>query len=154
MRRARLSWISLRATVILLSICSPSNQERISTWTRLRGEVCGPVSCIGDSTLINRPGQILVLIPRSFCGAIHIRGRKNGHHILPALSITSRLIKSTCCNRDNLFHVGEPSQSGEGTDFLELRSCQGKIIVGYSGEDSYEPNDTDCWQKGCGLSKA
>ncbi|KAF7982591.1 hypothetical protein HWV62_27607 [Athelia sp. TMB] len=100
----------------------------------------------------SRRGDILVLIPRTFCGAIHVRGRKNSHQILPALSSASRLLKST--HKENLLLVGEPSATanGEGTDFLQLRSCRGKIIVGYSGEDQYQPNEVSFWQKFLGGS--
>ncbi|KZP25575.1 hypothetical protein FIBSPDRAFT_783140 [Athelia psychrophila] len=102
----------------------------------------------------SRRGHILVLIPRNFRGAIHIRGRKNGHQILPALSMASRVLKST--HQENLILVGEPSPStsGDGTDFLELRSRHGKITVGYTGDDAYQPDDTSFWQKFFGGGKA
>lgn len=138
-----------------MSICSPSNREKISTWTHIRGEVCNPVSRGSAHTnFMDYTGHILVLIPRNFRGAIHIRGRKNGHQILPALSMASRVLKST--HQENLILVGEPSPStsGDGTDFLELRSRHGKITVGYTGDDAYQPDDTSFWQKIFGGGKA
>jgi len=109
------------------------------------------------SVLANVPlhtGDVLVLIPRNFCGAIQLNSRKARHKVLPALSSASRVLKTT--DRDALILIGDPStatsaSSGTAdnlsTDFCQLKSRSGKVIVGFSGEDEYVPTETSVWQK-------
>ncbi|KIM90508.1 hypothetical protein PILCRDRAFT_812256 [Piloderma croceum F 1598] len=101
----------------------------------------------------SRKGHVLILIPRSFCGAIQLNSRKDGCKILPALSSVSRVLKTT--DRDTLILVGDPSSVSASpdtaddlsTDFCQLRSRSGKVTVGFSGEDKYVPTETSVWQK-------
>lgn len=43
--------------------------------------------------------------------------------------------------------LGEPSPKREDTDYLQMESLHGKVIVGFSGEDKYQPNEATFWQK-------
>jgi hypothetical protein len=98
-------------------------------------------------------GHVLVLIPRSFCGAIQLNSRKNGCKVLPALSSASRVLKTT--DRDVLILVGDPSSVSAptetaddlSTDFCQLKSRSGKVTIGFSREDKYVPTETSVWQK-------
>jgi len=98
-------------------------------------------------------GHVLVLIPRSFYGAIQLNSRKDGCNVLPALSSASRVLKTT--DRDTLILIGDPSSvsaspetAGDlSTDFCQLKSRSGKVTVGFSREDKYVPTETSVWQK-------
>ncbi|KZP25571.1 hypothetical protein FIBSPDRAFT_855759 [Athelia psychrophila] len=100
----------------------------------------------------SRKGNILVLIPRSFRGCIQIRSRKKGYQVLPALSGSSRALNSTA--KEILVLVGEPSSNEDDTDYLQLESNHGKVIVGISNEDEYQPNTATFWQKFFGIEKS
>ena len=98
-------------------------------------------------------GRIFVLIPRNFCGAIQLKSRKGGYNVLPALSSASRVL--TAKDREALILVGDPnsvpSSSGitddSTTDFCQLGSASGKVIIGFTGEDKYVPTETGLWEK-------
>jgi len=101
----------------------------------------------------SRRGRIFVLIPRNFCGAIQLKSRKGGYNVLPALSSASRVL--TAKDREALILVGDPnsvpSSSGitddSTTDFCQLGSASGKVIIGFTGEDKYVPTETGLWEK-------
>jgi len=42
----------------------------------------------------SRKGRVLVLIPRSFGGAIQLKSRKGAYEVLPALASASRALES------------------------------------------------------------
>jgi len=100
----------------------------------------------------SRKGRVLVLIPRNFYGAIQLKSRKSAHKVLPALSSASRVLIAK--DREMLILVGDPSASSASpgtaddltTDFCQLGSRKGKVIVGFSGEDKYVP-EIGRWQK-------
>jgi len=101
----------------------------------------------------SRHGRVLVLIPRSFCGAIQLKSRKGAYKVLPALSSASRVL--TAKDREVLILVGDPSSvsastgisDDSATDFCQLASRSGKVIVGFTGEDKYVPSESGMWQK-------
>jgi hypothetical protein len=71
---------------------------------------------------------------------------------LPVLSSASRLLKAK--DREALILIGGDSLSTSpdtaqdlGTDFCQLESRRGKVIVGFSGEDKYVPPEVGIWQK-------
>jgi len=100
----------------------------------------------------SRHGCVLVLIPRNFCGAIQLKSRKGAYKVLPTLSSVSRVMAAT--DRDALILVGDPSSASTSsgttddmaTDFCQLKSSRGKVVIGFSGEDKYVP-EPGLWQK-------
>ena len=68
---------------------------------------------------------------------------------MPVLSSASRLLKAK--DREALILIGGDSLSASandlGTDFCQLESRRGKVIVGFSGEDKYIPPEVGIWQK-------
>jgi hypothetical protein len=61
----------------------------------------------------------------------------------------------TAKDREALILVGDPnsvpSSSGitddSTTDFCQLGSASGKVIIGFTGEDKYVPTETGLWEK-------
>jgi hypothetical protein len=98
-----------------------------------------------------RKGNILVHIPKNFCGAIQLRSRKKGCRVLPALASNSRIL--TIKDNEVLLLIGDPSAvttSGMtddvSTDFCQLASRSGKVTVGFTGENDCVP-EVGIWKK-------
>lgn len=50
--------------------------------------------------------------------------------------------------------IGDPSSNQTDNDYLQMESRHGKVIVGFSNEDVYQPNETTFWQKVFGIKKS
>jgi len=101
----------------------------------------------------SRKGNVLVHIPRNFCGAIQLRSRKRGCIVLPALASHSRIL--TVKDNEMLLLIGDPSAASNATsgtvddvstDFCQLASRSGKVTVGFTGENDYVP-EISIWKK-------
>ena len=93
-------------------------------------------------SLIFHPGNIVVLLPRSFCGALQLRSPKGHLKFLPVLASSMRVMHAT--NEEALVLIGETSNAPSGSaspvaDYCKLTSRHGKVVVGVSGEDKYMP---------------
>lgn len=108
-----------------------------------------------NATLFLIPsGDALLLIPRNFCGVIHLKGRKKACMILPALASVSRLLQAK--DDDMFILIGDPSAVSDNTpgqpddlstDFCQVSSRSGKVVAGFTGEDKYVPEPPGMWQK-------
>ena len=130
--------------------CSHYSPENTYIWTYTPGKVRTATSDprrSGSDALFQ--GHVLVFIPRNFCGCIQIRSRKKGYQVLPALSAFSRALTST--DKETLVLIGDPSSNQDDSDYLQMESRHGKVIVGFSGEDQYKPNEATFWQKFFGI---
>lgn len=65
--------------------------------------------------------------------------------MLPALSAVARA--QTTTDKETLVMIGDPSSDQTDNDYLQMESRHGKVIVGFSNEDVYQPNEATFWQK-------
>lgn len=93
--------------------------------------------------LISFSGNIVVFLPNDFFGAIQLQTRKGTFHFLPALASIMRTMKEV--KGETLILIGQPTVNRE-VDFLQLNSRHGKIVVGLTGLDHYQPT-TSFWKK-------
>lgn len=86
-------------------------------------------------------GDIVVMLPRTYSGAIQLRTRKGTFEFLPHFASIMNVAKANETEALVLFgspltpNAGLPSQAA---DFSQLVARTGKIIVGLSGKDHYE----------------
>jgi len=98
----------------------------------------------------SRKGDILLFLPKTFCGVVQLSTRKGGLQLLPALAAIMRVVKET--DNEALLLLGNQTMSksnsgdNQALDFCQLNSRTGKLIVGLSGQDRYEPK-VGFWKK-------
>lgn len=89
----------------------------------------------------SRKGNTLLYIPPTFSGVIHLTTRKGELTMLPRLSASMKILKST--NKEVLVMVGSQSVDSTGNapvaDLCQLKSHSGNIVVGLAGQDKYSP---------------
>ena len=88
-------------------------------------------------------GNIIVFLPNDFFGAIQLQTRKGTLHFLPALASVMRTMKDI--GGEALVLVGQPTINRE-VDFLQLSARHGKIVIGLTGLDQYQPSGS-FWRK-------
>jgi hypothetical protein len=99
----------------------------------------------------SRRGKMIVLLPPTFCGEVHMRSSKlGGYDILPGLSSSIRSMNGK--RRKTLLLIGDNTPTAEGsksTDHCRLSSCHGRIILGLSGQDSMPipQREGNIWRK-------
>lgn len=97
-------------------------------------------------------GDVLLLIPRNYCGVIHLRGRKKACEVLSSLASVCRVLEAK--DHRIMILVGDPKamvEAGQAddpsTDFCQLESRWGRVNVGFTGEDKVVPEPPGVWQK-------
>ena len=99
-------------------------------------------------------GNVLLFIPRNFSGVIRLHGKRDKIKILPAVEAVVKFLHSK--NRETLLLIGDPgamsgSTSGQAddvsTDFCQITSKDGNVVLGFTGEDKWEPEVGDFWKK-------
>lgn len=101
----------------------------------------------------SKRGDIVLLIPKTFLGAIQLRSRKGSLTFLPAFARGVRLLKSD--DNEALVLVGDTSLASANSSNLEycgVTSRFGKITVGISGEDHFVA-EAGIWKRLGGLLK-
>ncbi|KAF9460530.1 hypothetical protein BDZ94DRAFT_1169452, partial [Collybia nuda] len=100
--------------------------------------------------VFSRRGDIVLLIPKTYCGAIQLSTRQGSIQFLPALAALMRIVRND--DDEALVLVGDQTMSRtnreqtQKLDFCQLNSRGGKLIVGISGQDRYEPK-VGFWKK-------
>jgi len=94
----------------------------------------------------SRKGNIVLLVPKSFHGAIHLRTTRRGSlNFLPAFASVMKFLKSD--DNEALVLVGDTTLGNFAEpDYCELTSRLGKVTVGVSGEDHYVA-EVGVWKK-------
>lgn len=104
-----------------------------------------------DSSL---SGNIVLFLPETFTGIVHLMTRKGEMAVLPALAGIMKVVKTS--DREVIFMI-TPKNFPNGADnpgettLCQLNTRKGTVVVGLSGRDQYVPQP-NFWKKlGCYL---
>lgn len=124
----------------------PPNRPRLSVEIYSQGGVFSYTNCI--PSLIDPPdlvGNIMLFLPRTFCGVLQLNTRKGTLHFLPAITAMMKVMNES--EHEALVLFGDQSSNeSSAADFCQLNSRHGKVIVGLSDIDKYE-EQPGFWQK-------
>jgi hypothetical protein len=104
-----------------------------------------------ESSPNHLPGNVHILIPRSFSGYIQLYCRHGDLVFLPNLANDMRVVSRH--EREINVVVGNAASGllGEGTewtgDMIHAASRHGNIVVGYIGEDNIPVPEPGYWKK-------
>ncbi|KAJ7043654.1 hypothetical protein C8F04DRAFT_1072864 [Mycena alexandri] len=105
-----------------------------------------------DLEVKSHSGTVVVFIPKTFAGAIQLR-TKSGHlEYLPAITRQVQPVKETDQESLVLFGKQNGPSSQLPSDFCNIMSGSGKIVVGLRGEDTYV-EEPGLWQRLGGFLK-
>ncbi|KAK6992177.1 hypothetical protein R3P38DRAFT_3087320 [Favolaschia claudopus] len=90
-----------------------------------------------DLDIESNSGTVAVFIPKTYGGAIQLYTKSGTFEFLPALSQHLNVVKARDTESLVLFGKQVPPSSQLPSDFCQIRTRSGKIIVGLSGEDTY-----------------
>ncbi|KAJ6518840.1 hypothetical protein C8R45DRAFT_949468 [Mycena sanguinolenta] len=96
-----------------------------------------------DLNVTNNSGKVVVFIPRTYGGPIQLETKSGSLEFLPALSQHLNIVKAG--DTESLVLFGTPS-SQHPTDFCQIRTRSGKIIVGLKDEDKVV-EELGFWQR-------
>jgi hypothetical protein len=90
-------------------------------------------------------GDIILFLPSTFSGVIHLTTRKGSLHLLSGLAAAMKVIKKT--DKEALVSMGDNAVYGDTkhVDFCQLTSRSGKLIVGLTGQDSHAQVKSGFW---------
>jgi hypothetical protein len=94
-------------------------------------------------------GNIVLFLPETFTGIVHLMTRKGEMAVLPALASIMKVVKTS--EREIIFMITPKNfpngadNSGE-TTLCQLSTRKGTIVVGLSGHDQYLPQPS-FWKK-------
>ena len=89
-----------------------------------------------------------MFLPETFCGVIQLSTRKGSLHFLPALAAAMKVVKKS--EKEALVSVGDLNMvtgDTKHTDFCQLDSRHGKLIVGLGGQDQHMEPGAGFWYK-------
>jgi len=114
-----------------------------------------PVRPIGlDVT--SRKGNIVLFVPDTFSGVVHLTTRKGDMVVLPALTNSMKVIKTS--GKEIMFtvtpkHLENRADNTSETTLCQLNTRKGNIVVGLGGYDQYA-SPPSFWKKlGCYLRR-
>jgi len=93
----------------------------------------------------SRKGNIALLVPRTFCGAIQVNSHRGTVTFLPRFAQHMRVVKST--DHSTLILFGSSSSESRTADYCELASRRGAIVLGLAGEDRYDGPEVGFWTR-------
>jgi len=100
----------------------------------------------------SRKGNIVVFLPETFTGVVHLLTRKGEMVVLPALASIMKVVKTS--TKEVIFMIppkNAADSSGSETTLCQLNTRKGTIVVGLAGHDQYE-SQPSFWKKlGCYL---
>ncbi|KAJ7180701.1 hypothetical protein C8R46DRAFT_1070300 [Mycena filopes] len=105
-----------------------------------------------DLEVRSKSGTVVIFIPRTFAGAIQLRTRSADLEYLPAITRQIQVVKAT--GRESLVLFGKQNTPASQlpSDFCNITTHSGKIVVGLRGEDTYV-EELGLWQRLGGLLK-
>jgi hypothetical protein len=94
-------------------------------------------------------GNIVLFLPESFTGIVHLTTRKGEMAVLPALASIMKVVKTS--PREVIFMIAPKSfpdgaDNSSETTLCQLNTRKGNVVVGLSGRDQYVPQ-TSFWKK-------
>lgn len=101
---------------------------------------------VTDSSL---SGNIVLFLPETFTGIVHLMTRKGEMAVLPALAGKMKVVKTS--QREVIFMI-VPKDFPNGADnsaettLCQLNTRKGNVVVGLSGRDQYLPQPS-FWKK-------
>jgi len=95
----------------------------------------------------SRRGNIALLIPPAFSGAIQLRTKRGSLTFLPNLAQHMRVLKTTENEALVLFGTSQTSLDTSTADYCELTSRFGSVTVGLAGADKYTSAEHGFWKK-------
>lgn len=120
-----------------------SRKGKGSRWKRL-----------GVITDLSISGNIVLFVPDTFSGVVHLTTRKGDMVVLPALADSMKVVKTS--GKEIIFtvtpkHLQNRVDNTSETTLCQLYSRKGNIVVGLSGYDKYA-SPPSFWKKlGCYL---
>ncbi|KAF8159515.1 hypothetical protein B0H34DRAFT_703816 [Crassisporium funariophilum] len=106
--------------------------------------------------ITSRKGNIVLFLPPSYSGLVHLTTRKGTMDVLPALAGIMKVVKTT--DKEVIFLVEGQNSTQEIDTSRETALCQlstrtGNVIVGLGGRDRYTP-PVGFWKRLMGSSKS
>lgn len=104
---------------------------------------------VTNSSLFFLSGNIVLFLPDTFTGIVHLMTRKGEMAILPALASIMKVVKTS--EREVIFMIA-PKNFPNGADncaettLCQLNTRKGNVVVGLSGRDQYLPQP-GFWKK-------
>ena len=101
---------------------------------------------VTDSSL---SGNIVLFLPESFTGIVHLMTRKGEMAVLPVLAGIMKVVKTS--DKEIIFMIA-PKNAPSGADYsgettlCQLNTRKGTVVVGLSGRDQYAPQP-GFWKK-------
>ncbi|KAJ7334178.1 hypothetical protein DFH08DRAFT_880422 [Mycena albidolilacea] len=99
-----------------------------------------------DLDITNNSGNVVIFLPRTYGGAIDLRTKHGSIEFLPAISEHINVVKAGATESLVLFGKQVPPSSQLPSDFCQIRTRSGRIIVGLKGEDTYV-EELNFWQR-------
>jgi len=99
-----------------------------------------------DLEITSNSGTVVIFIPRTYGGAIQLHTKSGSLEFLPAISEHINVVKASDTESLVLFGKQVPPSSQLPSDFCDVRTRSGKIIVGLRGEDRYV-EELGLWQR-------
>ncbi|KAJ6515126.1 hypothetical protein C8R47DRAFT_961550 [Mycena vitilis] len=99
-----------------------------------------------DLEVQSNSGTVVVLIPKTYGGAIQLHTKSGSFQFLPAMSTQIHVVKSGDTESLVLFGQQSTPSSQLPSDFSHIRTRSGNIIVGLRGEDKYV-EELGLWQR-------
>ncbi|KAF7356567.1 hypothetical protein MVEN_00990400 [Mycena venus] len=94
----------------------------------------------------NHSGTVVIFIPRTYGGAIQLATKSGSIQFLPAMSQHINVVKASDTETLALFGKQVPPSSQLPSDFCDVKTRSGKVIVGLRGEDTYV-EELGLWQR-------
>jgi len=101
----------------------------------------------------SRKGDIVVFLPKTFTGVVHLLTKKGEMVVLPALASIMNVVKSSDKEVILMLVPGNGTDNSGETTLCQLNARKGTVVVGLGGQDQYE-SQPSFWKKlGCYLNK-
>jgi len=105
--------------------------------------------------VFSRKGDIVVFLPETFTGVVHLLTKKGEMVVLPALASIMNVVKSS--EKEVILMIapgnGTDNSGDHETSLCQLNARKGTVVVGLGGQDQYE-SQPSFWKKlGCYLNK-
>jgi len=102
--------------------------------------------------ITSRRGNVALLVPRNFSGALHLHTKRGSLTFLPSFAQHMRVLKTTDDEALVLFGTSNAPLSASfaessTADYCELTSRFGSVTVGLAGQDHFTGHESGFWKK-------